>query len=390
MARILSACLLVVCIVLGFTPVHAQNPPPANDSGTESGFAEELIDLMLMHCQAGDQAQANAIGQAIREQLDPPPFIIQLLDQINPNGCQSPAAQRAEPHTEVTLAIGYDDNSNQGIGISSITLGNSLQPITFQLDGSYRPIASSHLTATATRQTQTASGWRLHATAGLRHLNQYSTLDTIGLHLGARQTLKPLGIPSSVQLGWSESWMGGSRYQQAPYIEWQSKLGANATNTAAPDSWQINGLIQRFSHPGLSTQNAISTRLGISRQYRPTPSSRLTLGAALVHDQALNQRAGGNRQGQQLNANVQHFLGQAQLQAQWSQTRWDSAQAFSPGLIDQTRSNQTTQLSLGYHRPQGHGVRLYIEYQHRSAHDNIPLYTYRSNALVAGWSQQWR
>jgi hypothetical protein len=390
MARLLTACLLLSCVVFGVLPVQAQTPPPAQHSGIEPGFAEELIDLMLMHCQAGEQAQANAIGQAIREQLDPPPPIRQLLDQITPNGCKSPAAQRTEPHTEVNLAIGYDDNSNQGIGISSVTLGNSLQPITFQLDGSYRPIASSHIKATATRQIQTANGWRLHATAGLRHLSQYSALDTIGLHLGARQTLKPLGIPSSVQLGWTESWLGGTRYQQAPYIEWQSSFGANPTFSAAPESWQINGVVQRFSQPGFSTQNTISTRLGISRQYRPTPPSRITLGVALVHDHALNQRAGGSRQGHQLNANAQHFLGQAQLQAQWSQTRWDSAQAFSPGLIDQTRSNQTTQLSLGYHRPQGLGGRLYFEYQRRSARDNIPLYTYRSNALVAGWTQQWR
>lgn len=390
MAWLLSAALLVACVLFVARPVHAQAPPPAQVAVLETGFAEELIDLMLMHCQAGQQSQANAIGQAIREQLSPPPLIVQLLDQISQSGCQSPAPQRTEPHTEVTLAIGYDNNSNQGINISSMTLGSSLQPITFQLDSSYQPIPSSHVTATATRQTQTDSGWRLHATAGLRHLSQYRALDTIGLHLGARQTLAPIGIPSTVQLGWTESWLGGTRYQQAPYIEWQSSFGANATFTPAPSSWQINGHIQHFSHPGVSTQNALATRLGISRQYRPTPLSLITLGAALVHDQALQQRAGGNRQGHHLSASAQHFLGQAQVQAQWSETRWTSTQDFSPGLIDQVRSNQATQLSLAYQRPLGQGARLNIEYQHRSARDNIPLYAYRSNALVAGWTQQWR
>jgi hypothetical protein len=128
----------------------------------------------------------------------------------------------------------------------------------------------------------------------------------------------------------------------------------------------------------------------LTRFVRWEPLGLMSLGAGLLHDQALNQRAGGNRQGHTLQATVQHNLPQGQLQAQWSQTRWTTALDFSPGLLDERRQNRSSQMTLTYQKKISTQSNVYVQYQHKTAQDTVPLYAHTSNGLVAGWVQQWR
>jgi len=187
-----------------------------------------------------------------------------------------------------------------------------------------------------------------------------------------------------VQIGWSQSWLGGTVYRQIPTLEWESSLG----NPKQP--WVINGQIQQPNYPTQSSQDARIALLSLTRYVRWQPLGLLSVGAGLINDQALKQRAGGNRQGQTIQASAQHDLPQGQIQAQWSQTLWISAQDFFPGLVDERRQNRTKQLTLTYQRKLSAQIRFYAQYQHRTAQDTVPLYAHTSNDLVAGWVQQWR
>ena len=141
-------------------------------ASADAPFAEELVDLVLQHCQDGNAQQALVISKAIREQLVPPPEILSLLAQINQTGCKAkPRLPNNSQYTEVSLGMGFDDNINQGLSAESITLGSPIKPITFILNNDYKPVSKSYLAVTGTRQITTDNGWVLRGTAGLRQIS---------------------------------------------------------------------------------------------------------------------------------------------------------------------------------------------------------------------------
>lgn len=353
-------------------------------ANTDAPFAEELIDLVIQHCQAGEAQKAQDMTRAIEDQLSPPPEILALLAQINQTGCKPTPQASRDHYTEIALAMGLDDNINQGVTASSITLGSALKPITLVLDSDYQPISSTYIAATATRQITTDNGWVLRGTAGLRQLPHYSQLNTAGIHLSGRYALQAWGTPSAVLVGLSQSWLAGALYRRVPSVEWQSVLGPEN------QAWVLSGQIQQLHHETVTTQDARQTTLGATRYYRWESVGLFSLGGGLLYDQAMGQRAGGNRKGETLQAAVQRRIPEGLLQAQWTYARWASAHDFSPGLVDYRRQNETTQLSLSYQKKLTDGSSIYVEYQRRAAHDNVPLYAHTSNGLVAGWTQQWK
>lgn len=374
----LQAFKPLLAIGMAFTVNTAMSEP-------DEPFAEELMDLVIQQCQAGNKKQVQIISQAIRDQLAPPPEILALLTQIEQTSCIGPiSAVTDRPYTELALAVGFDDNINLGIKAESITLGSTSKPLTLLLNSDYKPNSKAHLAATLTRQITTDNGWTLQGSLGLRKIHDYSQLDTAGYNVNARYALHPLDVPSQVVVGWSQSWLGGPLYRQTPTLEWESMLG----NPKQP--WVINGQIQQPTYPTQTSQDARIALMTLTRFVRWEPLGLMSLGAGLLHDQALKQRAGGNRQGHTLQATVQHNLPQGQLQAQWSHTRWTTALDFSPGLLDERRQNRSSQLTLTYQKKISTQSNVYVQYQHKTAQDTVPLYAHISNGLVAGWVQQWR
>ncbi len=378
--KITHHCVAIV-ILLGMGLLGAQRVMASADAP----FAEELVDMVVHHCKAGNAQQALAMSQAIREQLSPPPEILALLAQINQTGCMpTPLVRSKSQLTEVSLGIGFDDNINQGISADSITLGTPMKPITLMLDNDYKPVSKSYMAANATRQITIDNGWTLRGTMGLRQFSEYSQLDTFGIHLTGRYALQTLGLPSYLQLGLYQSWLGGSPYRRVPFLEWQSNFGDEMK------PWVLNGQVQELSHDRVTSQDARITNVSVTRYLRWEALSLIALSAGLMRDQAHGQRAGGDRQGDTLQISAQHSMPQGQLQVQWAHARWISVKDFSPGLLDYPRRNQTSQLSLSYQKKLVAGTSFYIEYQRKIARDNMPLYAHSSSGLVAGWIQQWR
>jgi hypothetical protein len=370
-----------IAMLLGMALIGAQQAKASADAP----FGEELVSMVVQQCQEGNAEQAMAISQAIREQLSPPPEILALLVQINQTGCRAkPQLTSNGQITEVSLGMGFDDNINQGVSAESITLGSPIKPITLLLNNAYKPVSKSYLSATATRQIIIDNGWTLRGSLGLRQISNFSQLDTAGIQMTGRYALQALGLPSFVQVGISQSWLAGTVYRRVPSVEFQSNLG----NEQQP--WVLNGQIQQLSHDIVTTQDARITSISATRYLRLEPLTLIALGAGLMLDQALGQRAGGNRQGETLQISAQHSLPHGQLQAQWIHTRWATAKDFSFGLVDYPRQNQTSQLLLSYQKKPTAGTSIYVEYHRKIARDNIPIYAHTSSGIVAGWIQQWK
>lgn len=354
-------------------------------ANTDSHYAEELVDMVLQHCKAGEAQQAHTISQAITEQLDPPPEIRQLLTQITQTGCPKTA-----PHshnnkiTEWTLSTGFDDNINQGLQADTITLGSTLKPITLVLDSDYKPVGSHYLATTATQQIHTDKGWTLRGTLGHKQISSYSKLNTSGLHLSAKYALQPQGLPSTLQLSWSQTWIDQHQDRRMPTLEWQTQLGQDEQD------WKLHAQIQQLTLQTNSAENAQIHTLRATRLIRWSPQTNLLIGAAWLNDQARQQRAGGDRQGQSLQLLLQHTVPQGQYHLHWNQLSWTSQADFSPNLVDYRRRNTTSQWTLGYQMKLSPLSHFYLEFQRTQAKDNVPLYEHNSNAFQAGWIQQWR
>jgi len=370
------------CKLLGFlgvvltslvAPSQAQSP-----SEIDAIVAEELLDHVLAHCRAGQAEQAQRLARDIREQFATTPAIEALLGPILEGACKAPMPPSARLR-ELHLSLGWDDNVNLGIAGSSVT---AAQPITYRLDDSYQPVSSSYVSAMAMQQHQTANGWTLQAAIGARQLTQYSPFNTLGLQLTGRRAQTIWGTPGQLNLGWVETWLGGQHHRSAPSLAWTS------LPSRGQQGWIVSATAQQQQFARIEA-DARQILAGITHQSRPNAHTQISWGGGLLHDQALGQRAGGNRQGAHLLAHWQHARQDGLLHAQWALHQWTSAQGFLPGLIDQRRHNATTTWVMGYQRPLAQGRSVYVEYQHRNSRDNVPLYDHRSNQLGVGWLLRW-
>lgn len=357
-------------------PAQAQSP-----TEIDALVSEELIDHVMAKCRAGLAEQAQRLAQDIREQFVTTTAIEALLSPILDGACKLPAAPPTRMR-EIHFSLGWDDNVNLGIAATSVTFQTPGQPITYQLDNSYRPISSAYVTATAMHQHSTANGWNVQATAGARQLTQYSPFDTLGLQLTGRRSQSIWGTPGQLSLGWSETWLGGKHYRSAPSLAWSS------LPSRGQKGWVMSTNIQQLRFFQIDA-DARQLQAAITHQSRPDAQTLISWGGGLLHDQALGLRAGGNRQGAHIQTGIQYAQQGGLWHAQWARHQWTTARAFLPGLVDQRRHNATTTWIMGYQRTLVQNNLVYVEYQHRNSQDNISLYDHRSNQLGVGWLLRW-
>lgn len=354
-------------------PAHAQ-------TDLDPLMAEELLDLVLSQCRAGQAVQAQRLAQDIQAQLPTTPAVDALLAPVLNGACAAPAPRASL--RELHLSVGWDDNVNLGVLANSVTFASPGQSVTFLLDDSYKPVRSAYLSATGLYQTQTTNGWTLQTQWGARQLLDYSALNTLGLQVMGQRPLHAMGMPGQLTLAWAETWLDARHFRSAPSVAWQSQP------SAGQQGWVWNLTAQQHDYAN-NTFDARQLQAGVTHLSRPDARTQISWGAGWLHDQALGERAGGHRQGINLQAGWQHARFDGVWHAQWAHQQWTSAQDFLPGLMDYRRSNRTTVATLGYQRPLKAGGVGYIEYQHRSSSDNVPLYAYRSNQLGVGWMLRW-
>jgi hypothetical protein len=364
---------LGIALALLVTAVHAQNQ-------ADLLITDELIDQIMDLCRAGQSETARQMALDIQRQLPTTPSIDTLLAPVISGACQTPAPARL---AELHLSLGWDNNINLGVSASSVNFQTATQTVNYQLDDSYRPTRSAFVSATGMHQHITASGWTIQTLAGARQLSSYSPFNTLGLQISGRRPLQIGAAAGHLSLGWAETWLGGQRYRSAPSLAWQSQPQQRQAG------WSVQANMQQHHHHTPGIPDARLLQASLSYQIRPTPPTQISWGAGLLHDQALDARAGGNRQGHHLQARWQHSTPTGLWHAQWARHQWQSAKPFLPGLIDAQRHNDTTTLAIGYQRPLGQGQLAYLEFQSRHSRDSVPLYTHSSNQLSAGWLLRW-
>jgi len=364
---------LGIALAFVVTATQAQNQ-------ADPQITEELLDQIMDLCRAGQSETARQMALDLQRQLPTTPAIDALLDPVMSGACQIPTPGRL---AVLHLSFGWDNNINLGVSASTVNFQTATQTFNYQLDDSYRPIRSAFVSATGMREHTTSNGWTVQALAGARQLSSYSAFDTLGLQATARRPLQVASAAGQLSIGWAETWLGGQHYRSAPSLAWQSQPQQGLAG------WGVQANVQQHHHHTPGTPDARLLQASLSYQLRPAPPTQISWGAGLMHDQALDARAGGNRQGHHLQARWQYSTPAGLWHAQWARHQWQSAIAFLPGLVDARRRNDATTWVIGYQRPLGQRQLAYLEFQSRHSRDSVPLYTHRSNQLSAGWLLRW-
>ena len=370
-----SSWLAAVWLVTGAPGKAAELPAPP--FGVFVPIAEEVLDAAIEYCKRGQMAQARVLFAAIRDQLDPPQPVRELIQTLEHGGCTGGPSPRGQ--WELRAVAGYDDNVNQGIRSSSLTLGNAAYSVELVVDDNYRPISSSFFEMAVGRSWQVADRFTLQVKAGGRQYPKVRSYDLANVNATLKNRFTALGRPTDWMAEWTELWMGGRRYHTA----WA--MAAQAPVLPDVPQWNYAAVAQKVDYHTQPQQNAAQLQFGLNRQFHPGPGKALLMGGMGIWDHAQGQRAGGGRVGANLHAIAQIRLQPWLLTGRMSVTHWTTRQDFLPGLVDARRRNTLLQANAQAEYPLSANQTLQLDFQIRDSRDTIALYAYRSYSLGVSW-----
>lgn len=340
-------------------------------------IAEELLDTAIAHCSRGELEQARVLFLAIKEQLNPPPAVRELITLLEEGGCR--ARRSVLGQWDVRALIGHDDNVSQGIRASSLSLGPAIARVELPVGDNYRPIASpfAELTVSHSWDLQRAATLQLKVSG--RHYASANAYDQSSINAMVRTPLQVLGRRMEVLGEWADLWLGGRHYHSALTAAAQAPIFADMPQ------WNVAAVAQTVRYHTQPQQNSDQFQAGITRHFQASPGKAVILGAMGIWDNAQGQRAGGDRTGINLHAAGEIRLTPWRLSGRIGLTHWATRQDFLPGLIDEKRRNKLLNASAQAEYPIGPGQSLQLDLQLRNSRDTISLYAYRS----VSWSVSW-
>jgi hypothetical protein len=370
---VLAPAVLLACAVAS----HADEATSEQRALSASGVAGEIMDIAVEHCRRGEHAQAIAMFDAIRAQLDPPPAILQLILDLEATGCDKPPLASGAV-LRVQASGGWDSNVSQGITARTLVLGSGETSIELELDPSYRPRSSTFFqVSTDYSLVLPRYGVSMQVALGQRKNFDAPDFDLRSLSsAAAKEAAFSWGVLRA-QAEVTQVWLGERNYQHSEQLalQWIRQMQAGAwLGTVSATS------VQYITQP---LQNATLWNAGLVREWRIDASKSVNLGLSLQRDDAHGSRPGGDRRGYELQAGAVVLFGGWRLHPQLDFTSWDSAAVFAPGLLDVRRHNRLVQGSFVAERPLTGDMTLALEWRGRWARDTVALYQYRAQTVSA-------
>ncbi|GAB2599101.1 hypothetical protein GCM10027034_35210 [Ramlibacter solisilvae] len=372
-ARWLWVAALLACCAAGRAAASDE------EALSSRGVAGEIMDRAVEHCRRGERDQAMAMFEAIRVQLDPPPALLRLVQDLEASGCVTlPVASGSA--FRVQVGGGWDSNVSQGITAHSLVIGSGENKVEVDLDPSYRPRSSTFVQAAADYSVALPR-WD---TGLLFSLAQRSNLqepafDVRAFSAAAAREFRilPWGTMRG-QLEAQEIWLGSRHYQRnaVAALQWLYAYGQGGFWQATLNATSAHYFTQ-------ASQNAYLLEAGLLREWRVNAWQYLEAGVSLLRDTARGARPGGDRLGWQVQLGAVALAGQWRFKPQLSYYDWSSDELFAPGLLDMRRHNRLSQASLQAERPVWTNTSLLLEWRGRRARDTIALYTYNAQVLSA-------
>jgi hypothetical protein len=343
----------------------------------EAQHAGAWLELALIQCALGHADEAERLFTHIEKNFNPPPGILQLINDSRVAGCSSwqPLSQLS-----VNVGRGIDQNVNQG---SKATIG---LPVDLDLTPEFRPMHDQYLTLTADYvRDLTANGITGFVQFQGRRYDRLNQYDSTSLFTGVespwrfgRWTLRTSAMGGVVGLG-------GRLYQAQAQV--QARIGVPLPLPAGVQFHLVTGY-SHVHYRTISNFNANTAELRGQLSYR----GDLNYGSAslaYLDDEATAARPGGDRHGWQFNASWRRglphdFIGELGFSAQ----RWDGSRAYAPGIIDTVRKQTTSTWRAGLTYPISRKQSIVVEGRILHNKENIPIFQYNDRQLQISW--QWQ
>jgi hypothetical protein len=339
--------------------------------------AGEWLDLALIQCALGRQAEAEALFREIEQRFAPPPGINDIIAEQRKQGCHAIAAKS---QWSLTLARGTDSNVNQGASNPMFAIGGG-EPLELLPD--YLPKADRYSLVSGDYQRDlTQNGDTGFAQFYLRQNDHVSDFNTASIFFGVEHPWR-LGHwrLRSAALGGAMS-LGGRLYQE------QGQLQLRATPPLPlPDALDFD-ILTNVSHTDYKTLSDFDASTldvrGVLGYHGDSMQGQFSLG--YLADRGDSARPGGNRNGWTTRLFGHTGLGEKfQAELDLSRQVWHGQSAYSPGLIDDKRNQATNSLRATLIYPLSRDQALHLEWRQIRNQENISIFQYDSRQLQLSW-----
>ncbi|MEX0619740.1 MAG: tetratricopeptide repeat protein [Pseudohongiellaceae bacterium] len=367
------------------------------NSGSIDAASESLERALLLQPDHGgaqiDYAEALYLqGQLfsaleMNRQLlarDDLPADLQPLIRQRQRNWQGQTRQRG---FQADLLAGYDDNLNGAPDPDTITLTLSGEPVLLELNPEYRPISGPYLNLRmAARYRQLAPqhqhNWLVEARG---RISEDTESDLV--QLGGQYAFIRPGRRHSWQLntGVNHLAFGGNPLFTA--VDARTRFQPRSGRTCRP-YLGLAAQHQHFHHQ--RNLNALESKAsaGLTCPFNNGMGSQLLSAEfSLLNNAALNNgRAGGSRDGWQVNADWQMTLSGGVLLTQLSHTELDDRDGYSPLLADGAERWLTRSYALIQYRwPVSSRTDLLVNFYHQYQRSNIELFQSTDTSVELGF-----
>jgi hypothetical protein len=348
----------------------------------EPQHAGAWLDLAIIQCELGREAEAERLFQMIESRFSPPPGIREVIASHRLRGCKG-----WEPRERISVLLGrgIDDNVNQGASNPNFSIGNGSSRVDLQLLPEFLP-QSDHFTFLAAEYARDLNSYGTTAFAQLRSRvnDSLSRYDTTSLRTGVEHPWKlgEWGFRGSGSVGWLT--LGSALYQK------QGQLQARiAPPLALPDRFRINFLtgLSRVQYVKLTDYDSTTTEVAGILAYQGN-ATEVQATAGKLSDRGASGRPGGDREGWFAGIQGSRYLrGGIRADLGWTRQQWLSDSVYSPGLIEQVRRQDTQIWRAAVAVPLKPHHTINIEWRHVRNNENISIFQYNSQLIQVSW--QW-
>ncbi len=346
--------------------------------------AGAYMELAMIQCQIGNEAEADAFFKAIEQRFPPEPAIAEIIALQRSLGCKQ---FKRQSHTNISLGRGYDQNVNQGASNPIFSIPRGTGQIELQLSPEFLPRPDHFTTLNADYSLELTSNGglgfvQLFARSN-DHLNRYNNT---ALFIGFEQNWR-LGSwtgKNTALTGWVG--LGGELYQRQSQLQMRISPPLRLS-----ERWQV-GFSANLSHTQyltLSNFNANNLELRAHLGWQAGQST-LQASTGYLIDRGSAARPGGERKGWLSSLQWRSPIkGNLLGDIAWTHQTWFGQTDYLPGLIDRRRDQETNILRAGLQYPLGARQSVQLEWRQTWNRENISIYQYQNRQLQLNWLWQY-
>lgn len=349
----------------------------------EPQHAGAWLDLAIIQCELENKAEADRIFRMMIERFSPPQPILEVIVRQQAKGCLGHSRKN---HVSVLLERGFESNANQGASNPNFSLGSGSAQIDLQLLPEYLPKSDSFTALSMNGARALAS----NGTSGFvqfrwRRYDALSAFNTVAVAAGIDRPWRIYGWGVRTTGMLSLLTLGDHLYQKQGIL--QLRL---TPALALPKNMRFSmiGGLTKVQYPTLFNYDANTWELRGLLSY-DSDVFHAQGSVAYLSDRPNGARLGGHRHGLSGNASIRRQLfREYEAELGWSRQIWRSESAYSPGLIDLTRRQDTQVLKAALIWPVRELQTMQLEFRAINNRENISILQYDSKSIQLSW--QWQ